>query len=58
MGVNVNRLLVNSQWWKYAILTGNFYPIRICSIFLQILQERWHLKDKSLVFPTVEELFL
>ena len=58
MRVNFNRFSINSQRWKYAILTGNFYLIRICSIFLQILQKRSHLKDKSVVFQTVKELFL
>ena len=31
MGVNFN-----SQWWKYAISTGNLYPTGICSIFSQM----------------------
>ena len=29
----------NAQRWKYAISTGNFYSIRIFSIFLQISQK-------------------
>ena len=38
MGLNFNRFSTNSQRWKNAISTGNFYRIRICLIFLQILQ--------------------
>ena len=57
MRLNFNRYSVSSQWWKNAISTGNFYRIRICLIFLQILQ-RWQSKAKSLVFPTMQELFL
>ena len=53
MQVNFNKFSINFQRWKYAILTGNFYLI-----FLPILQKWWHLKHKSLVFPTVKELFL
>ena len=58
MGLNFNRFSINSQGWKNAISTGNFYRIRICLIFLQILQYRWQLKDKSWVFPTTQELSL
>ena len=49
--------LKGSELWKYAISTGNFYLIPICSIFLQILPKRWHSKAKRLLFPIVEELF-
>ena len=58
MGVNLNRFSMNSKLRKYAISTNNFYLIRICSIFLQILQKWLHLKDKSIVFVTVKQLFL
>ena len=34
MGVNLNGF--NSELWKYAISTGTFYFILICSIFFQI----------------------
>ena len=43
---------------KYVNLTDYFYLIRICLIILQILQIWWHLKNKSVVLPTVKELFL
>ena len=56
MGLNFNRFEINSQRWKNAISTGNFYCVRICLIFLQILQ--WQSKAKSLIFPTTQELFL
>ena len=38
-------------------MTGNFYRIRICLVFLQILQ-RWQSRAKSLIFPTAQEFFL
>ena len=58
MGLNFNRFSINSQRWKNAISTGNFYRIRICLIFLQISQYRWQSKAESLVFLTTRELFL
>ena len=33
MELNFNRFSMNSQRWKNAISTGNFYRIRICLIF-------------------------
>ena len=58
MGLHFNRFSINSHRWINAISTGNFYRIRICLIFLQILQKRWQSKAKSLVFPTTQEWFL
>ena len=58
MKVNFTRFSMNSHAWKYAISTGNFYLIRICSIFLQILHKRLHSKDQSQVITTVKGLFL
>ena len=58
MGLNFNRFSINSQRWKNAISTGNFYRVRICLILLQILQWRWQLEAKSLVVPATQELFL
>ena len=58
MGLNFNRFSINSHRGKNAISTGNFYCIRICLIFLQILQQRWQSKAKGLIFPTTQELFL
>ena len=57
-GLNFNRFSLNFQNEKNAILTGNFYLIRICSLFLQILQYWWYSKTEILRFLTVKELFL
>ena len=48
-------VLIIAQRWKYAISTGYFHLIRICSIFRQISHKWSQSKAKSLVFPAVKE---
>ena len=53
MGLNFNRFPINSQRWKNAISTRNFYRIRICLLFF-----KWESKANDLIFPTTLELSL